>query len=112
MKHMLHLVFMIQQTVFDADHRESFRSDDPEELRSRALSTLREVRDHLETLDDRALASHQVLKRDGSRYPVWNIMNGPLSDALTHVGQLNAWRRLNGNPTKPVNVFAGVPPTD
>lgn len=109
-KHMLHLVFMIEQTVLDAEARETFTSDDPAALRDSILEHLRIVRAHLETLDDATIASHRVLKRDGSHFPVWNIMNGPLADALTHVGQINAFRRLNGNPTRPVNVFAGVPP--
>ncbi|MBN1292486.1 MAG: hypothetical protein JXB48_11660 [Candidatus Latescibacteria bacterium] len=39
----------------------------------------------------------------------WHIINGPLSDALTHVGQINILRRLSGNPTPDVNVFTGKP---
>jgi len=110
LKHILYLAFMIQQTVFDADAREKFRSEDATVLREKTLETLRIVRKHLTEITDEALAGHGVLKRDGSKFPVWNIMNGPLSDALTHVGQINAWRRLNGNATKPANVFTGTPP--
>lgn len=106
-QHMLYLVSMIRQTVFNADEREPFTSDDPAVLRERALEGLRKVRDHLLELDDASMSGHQVLRRDGRRYPVWNIMNGPLADALTHVGQINAWRRLNGNPTPRVDVFVG-----
>jgi len=109
-KHILHLVFMIKQTVFNADERERFGSDDPQALREHALENLRIVREHLEGLTDEAIAGHLVLRRDDNRYPVWNIMNGPLADALTHVGQINAWRRLNGNPTPRANVFEGIPP--
>jgi len=36
-----------------------------------------------------------------------DIINGPLADALTHVGQINSFRRINGNPCKKVNVFNG-----
>jgi hypothetical protein len=42
--------------------------------------------------------------------PLWNIINGPVSDALTHVGQINSFRRLNGNPVPRANVFLGRPP--
>ena len=110
MKHVLNLVLMVKQSVFDADERESPDTDDPEALRSAALENLRLAREHLASLDDAALARHRVLKRDGSRWPIWNILNGPLADALTHVGQINAWRRLSGNPTPAANVFAGLPP--
>lgn len=109
-KHMLHLVFMIKQTVFNTDERETLSSDEPTVLREAVLDNLRLVRAHLSSLSDEALQSHEVLRRAGDRYPVWNIMNGPLADALTHVGQINAWRRLSGNPTPRVDVFAGKPP--
>jgi len=109
-RHMLHLVLMIKQTVLDADERDSKKSDDPAELRRLVLENLALVREHLDGLSDETLAGHRVLRRDGKRYPVWNIMNGPLADALTHVGQINTFRRLNGNPTPRVDVFEGIPP--
>ena len=108
--HILHLVFMIKQTVLNSDERETLETNDPWVMRKRALKNLELVREHLQKLSDEALSGHQVLKRDGRRFPVWNIMNGPVSDALTHVGQINAWRRLNGNPAASVDVFAGTPP--
>jgi hypothetical protein len=41
-------------------------------------------------------------------YPLWNMMNGPLSDALYHTGQIVSFRRSSGNPIpKGVNVFLG-----
>jgi hypothetical protein len=109
-QHILNLVCMIEQTVLNATERETIESDDPAVLREKALEILRLVRERLDELTDDALAGHRVLKRDGTWAPVWNIMNGPLADALTHVGQINAWRRLNGNPTPRANVFAGLPP--
>src|SRR5262249_45064517 len=42
--------------------------------------------------------------------PFWNMLNGPLADALTHVGQVNSWRRLAGNPSPRADVFRGRPP--
>lgn len=35
---------------------------------------------------------------NSQEYPVWNVMNGPLSDALWHVGQVVLMRRGAGNP--------------
>ncbi len=51
-----------------------------------------------------------VFEREGkvSRFPVWNLLNGPLSDAIYHTGQLVSFRRTTGNPIqKGVNVFLG-----
>lgn len=107
LQHVLHLVFMLKQLAFDSRERELVETDDPAALRRLTLENLEAVRAQITGLDDEALATHQVLRRSGKLYPVWNIMNGPLSDALTHVGQINAWRRLSGNPTQKVDVFEG-----
>mgnify|MGYP006092578213 FL=1 len=43
------------------------------------------------------------------KLPFWYWINGPLSDALTHVGQINSWRIIAGNPQlKGVNLFIGT----
>lgn len=110
LQHVLNLALMIQQCSENAAVRESFESDDPEMLRAKTLEVLAEVRVRLAALDDRAFAAHLVVRRDGSSWPVWNVMNGPLADALTHVGQINAWRRLSGNPAAAAAVFTGTPP--
>lgn len=51
-----------------------------------------------------------VFERNGKRYnyPIWNLLNGPLSDAIYHTGQIVSFRRTTGNPIqKGVNVFLG-----
>ena len=52
-----------------------------------------------------------IFEREGkkSRFPVWNLINGPIADALNHTGQVVSFRRTSGNPIpKGVNVFLGV----
>lgn len=111
-KHVMYLALMVKQCIDDAPKRDSVDAGSPVTQREKTLEILQSVKDRLLGLDDGTLSGHQVLKRDGSGWPVWNILNGPLADALTHVGQINAWRRLNGNPVRPANVFAGTPPAD
>jgi hypothetical protein len=41
---------------------------------------------------------------------LWNMVNGPLADALTHIGQVLSWRRLAGAPPAPADLFRGLPP--
>ncbi len=44
-----------------------------------------------------------------SSFPFWNLINGPIADALYHTGQVVAFRRASGNPLHPgVNVFTGI----
>ena len=45
---------------------------------------------------------------DNERYDFWNIINGPISDALWHCGQVVMLRRASGNPfNSKVSVFSG-----
>ncbi len=110
LQHVLNLALMIDQCLANAAARETFESDDPATLRLKTLEILKRSQERLAGLDDRTFAAHRVVRRDGSIWPVWNVMNGPLADALTHVGQINAWRRLNGDPVAPAAVFTGTPP--
>ena len=48
-------------------------------------------------------------KETTRKLPFWYWINGPLADALTHVGQITSWRRIAGNPQlKGVNFFIGT----
>jgi hypothetical protein len=41
--------------------------------------------------------------------PFWNMINGPISDCLWHIGQVVTFRRSSGNPfSSKVEVFLGV----
>ena len=45
---------------------------------------------------------------DSTSFPFWNIINGPISDALWHCGQVVLLRRSSGNPfNSKVSVFSG-----
>ena len=51
-----------------------------------------------------------VFKREDrtSEFPFWNLLNGQLSDAIYHTGQITAFRRASGNPVDHrMNVFTG-----
>lgn len=60
-------------------------------------------------LTEPELAAVQISRR-GTPRPFWVLVNGPLADALTHVGQISAWRRQAGNPAPPSDPFDGIPP--
>lgn len=50
----------------------------------------------------------EIEKNTSRKLPFWYWINGPLADALTHVGQITSWRRIAGNPQlKGINVFIG-----
>ena len=42
-------------------------------------------------------------------YPYWNLINGPVEDAIWHVGQVVSFRRASGNPfPEGVSVLQGT----
>jgi hypothetical protein len=52
--------------------------------------------------------SHDLSIFDNEKFPFWNIINGPISDALWHCGQVVVLRRASGNPfNSKVSVFSG-----
>ena len=69
-----------------------------DERRKKTLDTVVSIREALMGLDDEYLEN------------IWNLINGPLSDVLTHVGQIASWRRINDNPWRKAFVFYGEPP--
>jgi hypothetical protein len=88
--------------------RDGFRKEDDISLaRESVLEMTYALREALSSMSDEELGSVTVKGR-----PFWHIINGPVSDALTHVGQINSFRRLAGNPAPKANVFVGSPPKD
>lgn len=86
-------------------------ADGVEALRARTLRRVAAARARVLELGDAGLAAVQLTGTpEKGPQPFWSMVNGPLADALTHVGQLAAWRRLNGNPAPRADVFRGRPP--
>ena len=51
-----------------------------------------------------------IFQRNDNRteYPFWNMINGPIADAIYHTGQIVAFRRASGNPIqKGVRMLTG-----
>ncbi len=83
-----------------------------EDTRARTLASLERIRGNFLERGDAGLEDIRIVgsSRPGDDRPFWNMINGPLADALTHVGQINTYRRMNGNPTPRADVFRGRPP--
>ncbi len=81
-----------------------------EELRKGTLEHIRRAGELFKgssKIDD-----HKLQFKRGERlreFPIWNLINGQLVDAIYHVGQIVSQRRTAGNPMDPgVNVFMGT----
>lgn len=72
-----------------------------EEKRKQTLLNFKTASDILRATDD-------ISKFDNNKFPFWNVINGPIADALWHCGQVVLLRRASGNPfNSKVSVFAG-----
>ena len=82
-----------------------------EQKRKATLENLKKASDHLRAAKDGDVESFEIVFQRGenrSAFPFWNLLNGPLADAIYHVGQIVSFRRTSGNPLHPfVNVFIG-----
>jgi hypothetical protein len=111
LQHILVLTGLVEHTLGGDPPELPPREQEVEKLRAAILERIGSIRHRLTQTTPEELMTRQILfPRDGKLYPVWNMINGPLVDAFTHVGQLNSWRRLNGNPVAKANLFLGQPP--
>ena len=56
-----------------------------------------------------ALQARFQLGDEEHTFPFWNTVNGTMSDAIYHVGQVVSFRRASGNPVDPtVQVYLGA----
>ncbi len=79
-----------------------------DEKRSLTLEALKSSSDYLHSNPEIDMGN-LTLQTGKFEFPFWNLINGQISDALTHVGQVVSFRRTSGNPVNPkVSVFLGV----
>ncbi len=82
-----------------------------DEMRLATLNNFMMASNILRNSKDKELKEMEVVFQRGdseSRYPFWNAINGPIEDALWHVGQIVLLRRASGNPFNGgASVFTG-----
>lgn len=81
------------------------------ELREAVLNNIRSASEILKSPDAKLEDFDMIFEGANSKteYPFWNLVNGPISDALWHVGQVVTFRRSSGNPLPAgVGVLQGI----
>jgi len=82
-----------------------------EDMRMETLMNFKESAQILLASTDEDFQEFDIIfqRGDTSRsFPFWHQLNGPIADALWHVGQVVSYRRASGNPIDSrVNVFMG-----
>ena len=109
--HIYGLLLWIYEHIGGTERFEPVPEDEMRDIRDEALRLIEAISLHFKQMDVETLASCTISSHyTGDTVPFWHIINGPMSDILTHIGQVNSWRRLAGNPTPVANVFRGLPP--
>ncbi len=93
---------LVKATEQEPNIRGAGNSEDPgfEQLREITLQNIKKASDNLR-LDGADLRKMKIIFQRGdnkNEFPFWNILNGPLADAIWHVGQVVSFRRSSGNP--------------
>ena len=81
------------------------------ELRKRTLENIASASKLLKEGEDGDMHEYLIIFQRGentTEYPFWNMINGPIADAIYHTGQVVAFRRASGNPIqKGVRMLTG-----
>ncbi|MDW5290525.1 hypothetical protein [Formosa sp. PL04] len=73
-----------------------------EELRGQTLSNLKTASDIIKQAED--LEQFNIIFKSPKEERIvsfWNVINGPIEDAVWHCGQIASYRRASGNPINP-----------
>jgi hypothetical protein len=114
MDHLLGLSEMIVNTIKHLPNIKPRKERvlDFSQKRTITLQNLKMASDILKSSTTSEIESSKIIfqrKGNSSEMPFWHLLNGPIADALTHVGQVVSYRRSSGNPINPnVNVFMGL----
>ncbi|WOD43853.1 hypothetical protein [Hwangdonia lutea] len=99
--HLLGLSNFLLNALIDKKRDENQKEFTFQQKRKQTLLNIKEASEILRTTDD-------LSKFDNDRFPFWNLINGPIADALWHCGQVVMLRRASGNPfNSKVSVFSG-----
>lgn len=69
-----------------------------EEKRALTLKNIKIASERLKNSTAQDIEKYDMIFSSGSEYPFWNLLNGPIADAVNHAGQIISLRRTNGNP--------------
>ncbi|MEL6675375.1 MAG: hypothetical protein AAFR61_24410 [Bacteroidota bacterium] len=85
-----------------------------EEIRKATLENLAEAATLMRGKNAEEVGELKVIFQRGERqssFPYWNMINGPIADAIWHAGQIVSFRRASGNPFNGrASVFMGTAP--
>ena len=109
LEHMFAIIVWLNQTFIDS----KFKGEPVEglhEIKNQTLQRIKDIRDKIETMTDAELEKILIHNPwSDEKIPFWLLINGPIADIFTHIGQILSWRRIAGSPKPEVDLFRGKP---
>ena len=99
-----HIWGLVNWVIISLNGIKANRPENIIQVRKSVLEMIVELRKIFLSMNDNELKNTRI-----HNHAFWYFINGPIADALTHVGQINSFRRLGGNPISDVDVFTGKP---
>jgi len=95
-------ILSLSQMIVNAVSKEPLETIEIEELSfvEKRKITLKNIKQASEVLKKSTAEDLQRYKMrfPSAAFPFWNLLNGPIADAINHVGQVITLRRTSGNP--------------
>ncbi len=93
-------IYEMTLMLYNCMHKEPYYK---EELsftakRVKVLTTLQIVSNKLKESGAEELENYRITFSNGTSFPFWNMLNGPIADCIWHCGQIVSFRRSAGNP--------------
>lgn len=116
-KETLDHIYGLSKTIINAPQaKPNVRTDDSQlswdEKRNLTLNNIYRASQMCRLSKEGEMNDFKIIFQRGdntSEFPFWNMLNGPIADAIYHVGQIVAHRRASGNPIHPgVSMLRGV----
>ncbi|MDH5474992.1 MAG: hypothetical protein OEX22_04815 [Cyclobacteriaceae bacterium] len=104
--HIYTLTLIVRNSVTGGSNSKNENSEawSFEKKRAKTLENISEVSKRLKASSEEDLSNYIAVFEQGERitkYPFWNMINGPIADAIWHIGQVVSFRRSSGNPISP-----------
>ena len=113
LEHIYGLCALILNATLEKENTGGVDTEMPfHELRRKTLENISSTSEILSRSSDEDLERYKVVfksSESSSAFPFWNLLNGPIADAIWHTGQIASFRRSSGNPINPkASFFTGT----
>lgn len=98
--HIYDLTYLVLITINEEDNMPQVEYE-VNDKRSITLDNIKRISDVLRNSSQEDFNNYTLTYPNDTTIPFWNMINGPIADAIWHCGQIASMRRISGNPFNP-----------